>query len=638
MRLGARVGGRYELTRGPISGGMGEVWVARDLELGRKVVLKRERLDDNSSTAFDRLRAEARALAKFSHPNVVTLYDAVRDDSRRWFRKRSTFWLVLEYVPSGSLDRWPPMSPEVAARVGVQIADALAALRAEGIVHCDIKPGNIVVAADGTAKLTDFGAAYRVKAHKSITPNALFGHTPRFAAPEVIQKKPEPASDIYSLGATLHALVTGQPPKPAAAVADGQRDGGKAGDRYQAWRAAISGRVEVDEAVGPLRDVLTDMLAPDPAARPRPVEVRKRLDALADPVKLHDLPTIPPSEEGAVVGGSKRFRGGGPGKPSLAAAAAVAAVVLAAVAFITFIPDGSGDDKDPGAPKKDKATTARSLLGDSRTVDPCALADAAALARFGETELDKDYGNFDRCDVLVTTGPDSVVDVKIELSNVPAPETPTQVRTIGAIKVIEEPREGDVCDRALVLPHERPTVRIEAHETEEEGSKAPLCQIADVATARAAGVLNRGPVPRRPQPLPKQSLAQYDACALLSPDALDEVPGIDASDPDVGFGNWDCDWHSTTRDLDVSLRFDRHQPLTAEDGHPTLLRGFRAFVEPDWDGKGTCAVRTVYRTYPDEDGRPAVELVLLSVGGEWPTDRLCSLATRLSDAAAGSLR
>ncbi|MFC5747658.1 hypothetical protein [Actinomadura rugatobispora] len=103
MRLGVKVGGRYELTHGPIRGGR----VARDTELGRAVVLKRV----ESTTAF-----KARALARFSHRHVVTLYDAVRGRGRSW--------LVLEYVPSGSLDRWPTIEPELAARVGAQIADA----------------------------------------------------------------------------------------------------------------------------------------------------------------------------------------------------------------------------------------------------------------------------------------------------------------------------------------------------------------------------------------------------------------------------------------------------------------------------------------------------------------------------------
>ncbi|GAA2403640.1 hypothetical protein GCM10010191_09010 [Actinomadura vinacea] len=174
------------------------------------------------------MRAEARALARFSHPHVVTLYDAVRE--------KGTSWLVLEYVPSGSLDRWPTIEPALAARIGAQIADALAALHAEGIVHCDIKPGNIVITENGSAKLTDFGAAYRVEGRETITPNAGIGYTRAFAAPEVVRRRPEPASDVFSLGATVYALVVGEPPR--------QGDGDRFAD------------------VGPLGEVLEAMLRP----------------------------------------------------------------------------------------------------------------------------------------------------------------------------------------------------------------------------------------------------------------------------------------------------------------------------------------------------------------------------------------
>jgi hypothetical protein len=209
-------------------------------------------------------------------------------------------------------------------------------------------------------------------------------------------------------------------------------------------------------------------------------------------------------------------------------------------------------------------------------------------------------------------------------------------KNVGAVRLIEDPAESDECNRTLLLPTDRGTnVTVTARQTED--GKAPLCEIADVATAGAAGVLNRGPLARRSPPLPERSLAHRDACALLGADALDKVPGIDAGDPDVGFGGWDCDWHSTTRDLGIGLRFDRDQPLDAADGSPTRLHGYRAFVEAEGDGDDTCLVRTVYRTYADQDGRPAIEMLYLVVGGEWPTDRLCALATELADSAAAAL-
>ncbi|WP_432035287.1 serine/threonine-protein kinase [Streptomyces cucumeris] len=208
MRSGEEAGGRYRLGKQPVRGGMREVWPTYDKELGRRVVLKRTVLEDGGALAFDRLRAEVRALARFGHQHVVTLYDAVRTGRRI----RPTSWLVLELVRGGSLDTWPPVPPGLAARVGAQIADALAALHREGIVHCDIEPGNIVVTEGGSAKLTDFGTAHRHGDRRSITPNTAVGYTPAHAAPEAVRGRPEPVSDVFSLGATLYALVTGSPP------------------------------------------------------------------------------------------------------------------------------------------------------------------------------------------------------------------------------------------------------------------------------------------------------------------------------------------------------------------------------------------------------------------------------------------
>ncbi|MFI0484043.1 serine/threonine-protein kinase [Actinomadura sp. 9N215] len=607
MRLGALIAGRYRLVKGPIRGGTGEVWHAEDTRLPRTVVLKRVQSRDDGTGAFDRLWSEARAQARFGHPHVVTLHDIVEEEADG----QVTSWLVLEHVPGGSLDAWPVMSPEAAAGIGAQIASALDALHSQGLVHCDVKPGNIVVTADKTAKLADFGAAYRLGGTDTITPNGPVSHTPAFAAPEVLRGHPEPASDVYSLGATLYALAVGEPPGAAPRL----------------------------DGLGPLGGVLEALMRAAPGERPGADEARRMLAEIAGKAEPEPPGHSAPTDNGPGTEQGSRTGWGRPAAfarrhPLPVAAGAVLAVAAIAAALI---PLGGGDE----APAEQKKPV--SLIGDPRTADPCALAAPAALGRFGKTDLDNDYGNFDRCDVLVTVGEDNVVDVRIGMASGSEPETGGgPPRTMGRVQVFPEPPEEGECGRMIVLPSPDggTTISIDARQPDEPpagAAPAPFCPIADTAVASAVAVLNRGPIPRRTPPFPAESLAHKDTCTMLDNDALDVVPGIDARDPEVDYGGWGCKWQSTTQKIHVELRFDRGQPLTAEDGSPTQLGGERAFVKPDGEGDGTCLVRVVHRTYADQHGDDAIEMLFLVVQGKPPTKELCSMATSLAGAAAKQL-
>ena len=203
------IAGRYELDREIGRGGMGAVWLGRDTVLGREVALKRIGMMPGA-TAPDLQRAEreARLAARLNHPHVVAVFDLVTEGAETW--------LVMEYVEgvslSGLIARDGALTPDEAAPLVRQAADALAAAHAAGIVHRDVKPSNMMVTPQGDVKLTDFGIA-RAEADASLTQTGLVTGSPAYLAPEVASgATAHEASDVWSLGATLFYLVTGKPP------------------------------------------------------------------------------------------------------------------------------------------------------------------------------------------------------------------------------------------------------------------------------------------------------------------------------------------------------------------------------------------------------------------------------------------
>jgi hypothetical protein len=594
VRAGALIAGRYRVERQIGSGGMGAVWLAEDEDLDRPVALKRAH-PAADERRLRQLAREARIAGGIDHPRVVALYDLVTEDAATW--------LVMEYVPARDLaeiigsDGVLPQGDVV--RIGRQLADALAAVHALGIVHGDVKPGNVLITEAGDVKLTDFGVSRAIWGDETISDSGLFHGTPAYVAPEVARgAKPLPAADVFSLGATLFAAAEGVSPlgsgdNPLTVV----------------WRAA-SGHVAAPRAPGPLGAALSAMLRLEPADRPDAAEVERLLGVRAAP--------SPPSTTAP-----RRLR--------LVAIAASAATVLAGALLVSR----SAGSSPEGGPVKPAAAPV-SAIGDPRTADPCALMDPGGFQRFGRAELSTDYGDFNRCDVLIQHGDDDLADVKVELANGPAPEPGSRdrIERRGTVEIVVEPPGGGECDRTLILADGN-LVAVTAQRT---GHAAmDLCAAATIATDRAAAVLAHGRVPRRSRPLPARSLGNLDACALLDPVALSRVRGIDGAHPEAGFGRWDCHWHSLTGDTAIQLRFDRNGPLTAADGRPTRFGGHPAYITPGGDGNGTCLAQVVHRTYRDTGGNTTAEIVFLVVSGGGSGRRLCDSAKNLASAAAARL-
>ncbi|MET9834947.1 serine/threonine-protein kinase [Streptomyces sp. NPDC006385] len=639
MRSGDEFADRYVLKEVIGAGRGGDVWLAHDKVVGQDVALKPERTDGEGETAVRRLLGEPRAMAKFrDHPHVVTLFDVVTEPPGGAGCK--TYWFVMEYVPGGGLDRQPPVSPARAARIGAQLADALAALHEAGIVHCDVKPANIGLTRQGTAKLLDFGAAYRIGGAETITVNGPFSFTPDYAAPELARGNvPRPASDVFCLAATLYALVTGAPPRGETArghAAPGQvGDDAEDAERLRYWKAE-QGVVEIDAAaVGPLYPVLTAMLRRDPQQRPDAAEVKRLLEAVAG------SGAEPPRDTATTsAAGRRRWR-----RPLIAAAAGLAAVLALGLVVLPDHGDGGKAAAGPGQSRLEEDASGgeprAALIGDPRTADVCALADPAALGTFGKGEVDVDYGNFDRCDVLVAVDDKTRIDVSIRLLRGSPPEGSEPSRTVGRIGIREEQAENDECTLLLTSDGDSGDtlvgVRVNMGKGSVVGGTATLCTVADKAAGSAAEVLDRGPLPRRSPPYPRASLAWANACELLDTKALSAVPGLKVDVPDVGVANWSCEWSSDVDELDAEVGFFRDQPKSAADGRSLRLSGYRTVVEPGDDGDA-CTAFVEYRRYSGRNAETAAEMVRLDVGGQQPVDRLCGMAEDLAASAASELR
>ncbi|MDF1603800.1 serine/threonine-protein kinase [Nocardioides sp. YIM 152315] len=348
------IAGRYTLEREIGRGGMGAVWLGRDEVLGREVALKRVGWAPGGSTPdLARAEREARLAARLNHPHVVAVYDLVVEGDEQW--------LVMEYVAGATLaelvQRDGPLSADAAAPIVRQAADALAAAHAAGIVHRDVKPSNILVGPDGQVKLSDFGIA-RAEADASLTQTGLVTGSPAYLSPEVASgQTAQPASDVWSLGATLFHALAGRPPyeigenvlgalyrivnEPPPRLAD-------AGWLAPVLVATMSTDPASRWSTAQVRDFLTGgpadgLPAPLPVAAPvaAPVVASASVPAAErEPTRqMSRMPAAPaaPVAEAAAVG--RRSRGG----PLAIAGAAVVIVVLAVVAWML----GTGED-DPG--------------------------------------------------------------------------------------------------------------------------------------------------------------------------------------------------------------------------------------------------------------------------------------------------
>ncbi len=275
-----RVAGRYTLDREIGRGGSGAVWLGRDDVLGRQIAVKRIGLPPGALEAdVQRAQREAHLSARVIHPNVVAVYDFVEDGDLHW--------LVMEYVDGPNLaqivrDRGA-LPPDEAARILGRVADALAAAHAVDVVHRDVKPSNVLVGSDDVVKLSDFGIA-RAVADAALTQTGLVTGSPAYLSPEVATgATATPASDVWSLGATMFHVLAGQPPYKA-----GDDPGSILGALYRIAHEEPP-RLRTAGWLGPLLEMT---MTRDPASRPTMAEVADYLHARNGTTS--EQPVMPP--------------------------------------------------------------------------------------------------------------------------------------------------------------------------------------------------------------------------------------------------------------------------------------------------------------------------------------------------------
>lgn len=393
---GTILGGRYTLAGRIAVGGMGEVWGATDTVLGRTVAVKLLHPALSQESDFvERFRAEARHTAALSHPNIAAVFDYGEDDG--------TAYLVMELVDGQPLSQViserAPLSAQETSEILIQAATALGAAHAAGVVHRDVKPANILVTADGTVKLTDFGISRAIDSVPLTQTGQVLG-TAQYLSPEqALGQSATASSDIYALGVVGHEMLTGRRPFDTGSVVS-------------------TALAHVNQPPPPLpdnvplgiRDTVDAALAKDPADRPASAAAMAHALGMPGAAFALAAPVVPVAHASAAYASLPTQAMAAPtrampvlalptqapgipdrrSRPPRAALLGTAAAVLGVLGFLALSQDGGGNDATTTPAATIPATTSTAKPDATPVVAPAPSQPAPRQGNSGKGSADDD--------------------------------------------------------------------------------------------------------------------------------------------------------------------------------------------------------------------------------------------------------